>query len=201
MSHLQTDARTHNTVGQQCLELFRLLASSFMFEKGLNTVYQFSRNNPVKQNYRISINVKIQVWSSPCNTGLYRWILPLSLPSRNKNLQISSQKLSVTYFITSKTFPFLQDKAYNCAIPSFRRGLPCVVLRSYSKPFSKLFISQRFFSRLYDSPVQAKLTTLSVALESPLGPRDKYSTVKVSQIFFGRCFECTKGPVAEPKQW
>ena len=110
---------------------------------------------------------------------------------------MSSQKLSVTYFIRSKTFPFLQDKAYNCAISSFRHGSPCVVLRSYSKPFSKLFISQRFFSRLYDLPVQAKLTPPSVTLESPLGPRGKYSTVKVSLIYFGRCFECSKGPVAE----
>ena len=124
-------------------------------------------------------------------------MLFLSLPSRNKSLQISSQKLSVTYFIKSKTFPFLQDKAYNCAISSFPHGSPCVALRSYSKPFSKLFISQRFFSRLYDSPVQAKLIPPSVALESPLGPRGKYSTVKVSLIYFGRCFECSKSPVAE----
>ena len=124
-------------------------------------------------------------------------MLFLSLPSRNKSLQISSQKLSVTYFIKRKTFPFLQDKAYNCAISSFRHGLPCVVLRSYSKPFSKLFISQRFFSRLYDSPVQDKLSPPSVALESPLCPRGKYCTVQVSLIYFGRCFEYSKGPVAE----
>ena len=126
-------------------------------------------------------------------------MLFLSLPSRNKSLQISSQKLSVTYFIKRKTFPFLQDKAYNCAISSFRHGFPCVVLRSYSKPFSKLFISQRFFSRLYDSPVQDKLSPPSVALESPLCPRGKYCTVQVSLIYFGRCFEYSKGPVAEPK--
>ena len=126
-------------------------------------------------------------------------MLFLSLPSRNKSLQISSQKLSVTYFIKRKTFPFLQDKAYNCAICSFRHGSPCVVLRSYSKPFSKLLISQRFFSRLYDSPVQDKLSPPSVALESPLCPRGKYCTVKVSLIYFGRCFEYSKGPVAEPK--
>ena len=124
-------------------------------------------------------------------------MLFLSLPSRNKSLQISSQKLSVTYFIKRKTFPFLQDKAYNCAISSFRHGLPCVVLRSYRKPFSKLFISQRFFSRLYDSPVQDKLSPPSVALESPLCPRGKYCTVQVSLIYFGRCFEYSKGPVAE----
>ena len=71
------------------------------------------------------------------------------------------------------------------------------MLRSYSKPFSKLFISQRFFSRLYDSPVQDKLSPPSVALESPLCPRGKYCTVQVSLIYFGRCFEYTKGPVAE----
>lgn len=124
-------------------------------------------------------------------------MLFLSLPSRNKSLQISSQKLSVTYCIKRKTFPFLQDKAYNCAICSFRHGSPCVVLRSYSKPFSKLFISQRFFSRLYDSPVQDKLSPPSVALESPLCPRGKYCTVQVSLIYFGRCFEYSKGPVAE----
>ena len=124
-------------------------------------------------------------------------MLFLSLPSRNKSLQISSQKLSVTYCIKRKTFPFLQDKAYNCAISSFRHGSPCVVLRSYSKPFSKLFISERFFSRLYDSPVQDKLSPPSVALESPLCPRGKYCTVQVSLIYFGRCFEYSKGPVAE----
>ena len=74
------------------------------------------------------------------------------------------------------------------------------MLRSYSKLFSKLFISQRFFSRLYDSPVQAKQSPLSVALESPLGLRGKNSTVKVSVIYFGRSFEYSKGPVAELEQ-
>ena len=79
-----------------------------------------------------------------------------------------------------------------------RFALCCVVTASHFQNY--YFISQRFFSRLYDSPVQAKLTPPSVALDSAPGPRGKYSTVKVSLIYFGRCFECSKGPVAEVGQ-